>query len=157
MSIYTVLNMTKNVTVSVPDDLAKQMESLKEVNWSQVARTAFNQYIIQRKSPDIAGLLKELNTQKGEEFVRGRAFAESVVKGLGYEKFDLFMKEFEVRRVREFERNMMGPLGPTDILLSNEEIVLELLIKQGRLSDASTAFLKGLTERMKEIYKALYQ
>ena len=40
-----------NVTISVPDQLKAEMDTLSEVNWSEVCRNAISQYIAQRKNP----------------------------------------------------------------------------------------------------------
>ena len=40
-----------NVTISVPDPLKAEMDSLSEVNWSEVCRSAISGYIAQRKNP----------------------------------------------------------------------------------------------------------
>lgn len=40
-----------NVTISVPDQLKAEMDTLSEVNWSGLCRKAISQYIAQRKNP----------------------------------------------------------------------------------------------------------
>ena len=40
-----------NVTISVPDQLKAEMDTLSEVNWSEVCRNAISRYIAQRKHP----------------------------------------------------------------------------------------------------------
>ncbi|MFA5020071.1 MAG: hypothetical protein WC533_03145 [Candidatus Pacearchaeota archaeon] len=36
-----------NITLSIPDDLKKQMERFQEINWSEVARAAIKNKLIQ--------------------------------------------------------------------------------------------------------------
>ena len=36
-----------NITLSIPEDLKKQMEDSREINWSEVARTAIKNKIAQ--------------------------------------------------------------------------------------------------------------
>ena len=36
-----------NMTLAIPDELKKQMDEMKEVNWSEVARVAFKEKIVQ--------------------------------------------------------------------------------------------------------------
>lgn len=43
--------MPKNVTISLPDEFAKRMEGLPEVNWSEVCRKAIADYIEAREPP----------------------------------------------------------------------------------------------------------
>jgi len=40
-----------NVTISVPDQLKAEMDTLSEVNWSEICRKAISRYIAQRKNP----------------------------------------------------------------------------------------------------------
>lgn len=40
-----------NVTISVPDSLKAKMDTLSEVNWSEICRKAISRYIAQRKNP----------------------------------------------------------------------------------------------------------
>jgi hypothetical protein len=53
---YTVLNILNmgvfempTITLSVPEDLKQQMDESKEINWSQVARTAIQEKVAQLK------------------------------------------------------------------------------------------------------------
>ena len=40
-----------NVTISVPNELKAEMDTLSEVNWSEVCRNAISLYVEQRKNP----------------------------------------------------------------------------------------------------------
>ena len=40
-----------NVTISVPDGLKAEMDTLSEVNWSEICRKAIARYIAERKNP----------------------------------------------------------------------------------------------------------
>jgi len=55
-----------NVTVSVPDDLKKKMENAGSVNWSEVARQAFEEAVRRREmleaAEDIDRLREETKT-----------------------------------------------------------------------------------------------
>lgn len=58
--------MPKNVTIYVPDELAKKMEELSEVNWSEVCRKAIAEYIKARE-PKKGEIIKNL-----EEYLRAK-------------------------------------------------------------------------------------
>jgi len=57
-----------NVTVSVPDELKKRMEHMKAVNWSEVARQAFEETVrrgkMVRASENIDRLRSEVGRSK---------------------------------------------------------------------------------------------
>ena len=38
-----------NITLSIPEDLKKEMEEFPEINWSEVARTSIKQKIVHLK------------------------------------------------------------------------------------------------------------
>jgi len=42
--------MVKNLTIRLDDETAKKMEKHREVNWSEVARKAINEYIAGREA-----------------------------------------------------------------------------------------------------------
>lgn len=44
-----VKTVTKNLTISLPDELAKEMDKLPEVNWSELCRQCIHEYIQRRK------------------------------------------------------------------------------------------------------------
>ncbi len=52
-----------NVTVSVPEDLKKRMENLSGVNWSNVARKAFEETVRQKQMLDAAEQIKRLRDE----------------------------------------------------------------------------------------------
>ncbi len=49
-----------NVTVSVPENLKKKMEHVPDVNWSEVARQAFEETIRQKQMREAAGAMDRL-------------------------------------------------------------------------------------------------
>lgn len=144
--------MGKNVTVSVPDELVKQMESLSEVNWSQVARTCFRNYIMQRRNPDVSKLLEKLREQKGKEYVMGRRFAEKIVEQMGYVGLDILMKKYKEETQKEI---LKLPLPPFGRKLSQNEIMENLLKEKWLVTEHSSEFIKGTRERLLELHEAL--
>lgn len=147
--------MPKNVTVAVPDDLANEMETLPEVNWSEVARTAFKRYITLRRHPDISSILEFLEKQKGEEYVNGRIFAEELVKKIGYREFNLLLQEYGERVDKERNIFNIARVLPSSRILSNEEIMIQLLREREYIAEASESFSSGLIDRLLEINRTL--
>jgi len=148
--------MTKNITLSLSDDLATQMEAMPEVNWSSVARTCIIQYVEVRKNPDISSLLEKLQKQKGEEYVNGRKEADSIAGNLGYAELNLLMKKYRKKIDDVNEQEMTGGPPPWETLPSPEDIITDLLTEKKLLAnEASDAFLRGLRDRIEEIERAL--
>ena len=149
--------MPKNITLSVSDEVANQMDTMPEVNWSAVARTCIMQYIEVRKNPDISSLLEKLQKQKGEEYMSGRRKADDIANDLGYSGLNLLMKKYSKKMDEVTEQEITGAeLLPWETLPSPEGIIQALLSENKLINnDVSDAFLKGLKERLLEIEKAL--
>lgn len=69
-----------NLTLSLPDELKKEMDKLPEINWSEVARASIRQKVL---------LLKEIN-----EFARESEFTEEDAIRLGREVNRAAAKKF---------------------------------------------------------------
>lgn len=54
-----------NVTVSVPEELEKRMEHMKAVNWSEVARQAFEETVKREKMMRASETIDKLRVQAG--------------------------------------------------------------------------------------------
>lgn len=148
--------MPKNITLSLPDEMASEMEAMPEINWSAVAKTCIRQYIELRKHPDASSLLEKLQQQKGQEYVNGRKKADDIAKDLGYKGFNVLTRKYGKELAELNEREMRGPETPWETLPTAEDILQTLLVEKKLIdNDASDAFLTGLKERLSEIEKAL--
>jgi predicted transcriptional regulator len=54
-----------NVTVSVPEELKKRMEHMKAVNWSDVARQAFEETVKREKMARASENIDRLRSEAG--------------------------------------------------------------------------------------------
>ena len=52
-----------NVTVSVPEELKKKMEHVSGVNWSEVAREAFEETVMRKRMLEAAENIKRLREE----------------------------------------------------------------------------------------------
>ncbi len=57
-----------NVTVSVPEELKYQMKRLKHINWSEVARRAFEETARQEEMLKAAETIKKLRMESSAEW-----------------------------------------------------------------------------------------
>lgn len=149
--------MAKNITLSLPDDLADQMEKIPEVNWSAVAKGCIKQYIEVRNSPDLSAIVERLQKQKGEEYVNGRKRADEIANEIGYKGLNVLWKKYWKKRepIDEIEATG-GPPEPWVSIPSEEDTMQEVLSESNLIkTDASDEFLKGLKERLSEIEKVL--
>jgi len=70
-----------NITLSIPDELKKEMDSVPEINWSEVARQAFREKVIKLKilekfsskfklsERDIKELSNKINLEASKKFM----------------------------------------------------------------------------------------
>ena len=57
-----------NVTIRVPEDLKRRMEELQEVNWSEVARRAFEETVQRQEMRRAADGIRELRKLSSPEW-----------------------------------------------------------------------------------------
>jgi hypothetical protein len=77
----------KNITVYLPQETAAKMDELKEVNWSQICKSAIESYIKARKSVNPAVGVKMAQMKQAEEadgYKFGCELASEVVSKLSY-------------------------------------------------------------------------
>ena len=142
--------MTKNMTLSLDDALAKKMDEMKEINWSQVARDAFAIYIESRDEPEIGSIKARLSEEKNNQYANGFSTATNIAKKLPYEKFASFFTYFDGLVADEIA--IRFPPGSTSTLLAElvvktkpslpdttmHEIMIKVFRKKGYLSNSST-------------------
>jgi predicted transcriptional regulator len=58
-------SLVANVTVSVPEELKKRMEHMKAVNWSEVAREAFEEMVRREKMARASETIDRLRSEAG--------------------------------------------------------------------------------------------
>ena len=115
--------MAKNRTLSLPEELSERMENLSEVNWSEVARNAFEEYLNIRKDPEISGIIERLSKEKNDQYAKGFAAASKIAKKLSFEKFiDIFSVYDE--RIAEHYEILNPPPSSADILTSTTALGL---------------------------------
>ena len=133
------------------------MDNMKEINWSSVARESIKKYIELRENPDMSPLLENLRRQKGQEYVKGRDKANSIVNFLGYRKFSLMMKKYEKKVDEIDELEMRGPpMDPWESLPTRNDILQKILNDNKLLdTDVSDAFLNGINDMFIQIRKRL--
>jgi predicted alpha/beta-fold hydrolase len=54
---------TANITISVPEDLKRCMQRLKHINWSEVARRAFEEMVSREEMRVAADTIKRLRME----------------------------------------------------------------------------------------------
>ena len=79
----------KNITVYVPENTARKMNGLSEVNWSQICKAAIESYVDARKSINPEARLKLEEKSRGEQadgYVFGSELAAEIVEKLNYDE-----------------------------------------------------------------------
>lgn len=76
------------MTLAIPDELKKQMDELKFINWSEVARTAISEKIVQFQVLESIAKKSKL-TQKD---------ADKLAKKINHSMSERFRKEFEASK-----------------------------------------------------------
>jgi len=101
--------MTKNMTLSIPDELFSQMSNLSEVNWSAVAKKAIEEYIADRNEPEIATLIEKMKEKKNQAYKEGFERAAQIIEDQSYEIIDsIFEKQEEKNRTYQNLNKIMA-------------------------------------------------
>lgn len=75
-----------NITLSIPEDLKKDMDSMKEINWSEIARAAIKQRLLLLKK--IKEFTKDSEMTEEDAIELGRKVNKSAA-----ERFRKLMKK----------------------------------------------------------------
>jgi hypothetical protein len=150
--------VVKNITLSIPEDVASEMDSMPEVNWSSVARTSIVHYIEMRKNPDITGLIEKLRAQKSQEYMLGRKKAEEILDQQGYRILNVILRKYwkAIEGIEEMDTVGYEP-EPWVVMPTREDELQKILAEMGLVEkDLSMDFLRGLKERILEIDNSLH-
>lgn len=63
-------NVMANMTIRVPEDLKRRMDRHREINWSEVARKSFQEYINKLELAEEIASKSELTPEDAEELSR---------------------------------------------------------------------------------------
>ena len=74
-----------NITVAVPEELKREMEQLKIMNWSEVAREAFAKKVEQLKI--LESFTRESRFTKEDALKLGRKVNEALAKKFGVKEY----------------------------------------------------------------------
>jgi hypothetical protein len=77
-----------NMTLAIPDELKKQMDEMKVVNWSEVARIAFKEKIVEWQLFQSIAKKSKLTQKDADELARkiNRAATERFLREAGERK-----------------------------------------------------------------------
>lgn len=142
--------MAKNITISVPNELAKQMEKFRDVNWSEVCRSAIGRYVEARSHPNIEAIISKLTKESDEDFALGYKSALEFANKTSYRVLDDVYKDvaedfLTIENWRNYWKNINVDWGFS-------EEVLELVEES-----TSTAFIKGFFKGLVEIYNKIHK
>lgn len=162
--------MGKNITIYLKDDQLKEMDKLREVNWSEVCRNAIEEYVKLRSDPTLEPYLRKLSKQAGEEYSKGVEFAvKRILAKTNYRELDQIVAGIESAGVshgpdeygdeisysqEEIERNIVREVARVVEKYSKDETSKEIPILYGnRLREKFTdAFIQGVQTTLKDAW-----
>jgi hypothetical protein len=153
--------LPKNLTISLPDELADAMDKHQEVNWSAVARDSIENYVKMRERPDLAEVVQQLVKERGTEYGTGVNFARSMVKKKGNAWLDVLVRNYNRIWLAEAEKtfneepehyNSVGEVEFTDEF--EGQLMYQALKKQDpSLMEQSDGFMLGFKATVLEIHE----
>ncbi len=154
--------MPKNVTLSLPDELGKEMSKFPEVNWSAVARESIESYVKLRQKPDLAKVVEPLIKARGEEYVRGVEGAKYFAKIKGNEGVDVVVREYWKiyweSAEESYKNDTDGNYERLEDVSFGEDYLNTLMIRALKKFDrnyyeGSDAYTEGLRKTLLEIHE----
>lgn len=146
----------KNVTVYVPDELAKDMEQMLDVNWSEVCRRAIVDYIGTRLEPNIEAIIMRLRQERTQEYARGYRLALEFVKTAPYREVARLVEGWEDKR------DEISSLPLKDSSMHEHELMSLRLMEWRRYwraampgpeADVNEEMLQGYVDALYEVYR----
>lgn len=142
------------INLSIPDDLKESMDNLKDVNWSEVAREAFQTAVtihsLRSSNMEQAGIERLRASKKSNE---ERQHAEGVKAGKDYALNHAEYDQLEaICEAIVWDSVDVTPADQLRSLFNDPESRLPLLFDLFEAGDESDAFLEGFIEGCDEIY-----
>jgi hypothetical protein len=138
------------ITISIPDDMMKDLKEMTDVNWSAVARENIISYIQVRKNPGITSqTFNKLRQQKNEEYVRGIKDADKLADELGYKRLALLVEEY---------KNQIDYVDPEVIMppVDYDKTFKKILVEKTNVADDSTIdYTNGIRDQIIKMYEQL--
>ena len=103
--------MGKNVTVYLPDEVAQKMDTLPEVNWSEICRNAITDYIQTRTQTDLTSIITRLRSEGKTDYTKGKLLIyEDVAPKLSIEDLEHTAKgvDRDTITARSYEPELIG-------------------------------------------------
>lgn len=149
--------MTKNITVGIPDELAKRMDELTEVNWSAVTRDCIEQYIKQRKAENLEKIIEKVKQKRGNDFKKGYEFIVTNIERLGLPELEEIVYPDEEKHADRLYEFLSLSRNTATRMLLRQLIGYTEDEETGEVSDihfiVSSDFIEGMREAAKEIYE----
>ncbi len=148
---FCEINMTKNITVGIPDELSKRMDELTEVNWSAVTRDCIEQYIKQRTAENLEKIIAKVKQKRSNDFKKGYEFVIKNVDELELPELEE-IAHLDANRAERLYYIVHSRPVPNEMLINNLfDITRDPVIGTIIEFIVSSEFLKGMQEAAKEI------
>jgi len=157
--------MGKNVTIYLPDEVAQKMETLPEVNWSEICRKAITDYIEARTQTDLTSIITRLKNESRTDFTKGKlVIYEEVAHKLSIEDLEKYASRIDEDTViaRSYEPPGFGEsrkLYPAEAkAIAIDEMRHNLVIFKNQFGakipiNFSDSYVEGAMTAIKDLHK----
>ena len=160
--------MGKNLTIYLPDDVAKKTEKFPEVNWSEICRKAVADYVETRSEIELAPILERLKKDRSEDFKQGQLIMYSqIIPKMAWKDFEFLHPRLNITIIKE--QPAIEPFSNGEPL--SDESAERLAIHKmkswlsgfGKESGASVpeffsdAYAEGAIEAFRDVYNKIKQ
>jgi len=162
--------MGKNLTIYLPDDVAKKIEDFPEVNWSEICRKAIVDYVETRSEIDLAPILEKLKKERSEDFRQGQLIMYAqIIPKMAWKDFEFLYPRLSKTLIKEqpISLKMPGEEPVSDesaeqIAIDNMKTWLSRFGKKCGINvpeyvAASDAYAEGAIHAFMDVYNKIKQ
>ena len=151
---------SKNITLYIPAELATKMGSLKDVNWSQIAREAIQRYVEEHLNSTIpADILNKLRKEMDDDFTNGKKLAlEELAPKVAYRTLEGFFAKsnsIAYSECKDFANEMGIDIEEAPYNLEGAAIKIIKDYFNEIPKDASSRFCKGVFMVLNEVWNKI--
>jgi hypothetical protein len=155
--------MGKNLTIYLPNGVAKKMQNFPEVNWSEICRKAVADYVETRSEADLAPILERLKEERSEDFKQGQlVMYTQIIPIMAWKDFEFLYPRLSITLKKEQPLDpFLGEQQPISEETAERDAVLAMRIWLKKFGgeheinvpwDLGDAYAEGAIEAFWDLY-----
>jgi hypothetical protein len=158
-SVEFIRLSAKNITIYMPGEVVEKMETLKDVNWSKIAREAIEDYVNTRFETLIAPeIVERFKKEMHVHYAEGRQYAaQLIIPELSFKQLSKFFDTATERAIETRDNRAMVESAPVEAYnLDVDAAAREIITSHFKLpKDESSKFYDGAYSVIRELWDTI--